>query len=289
MSHQEGPCASAIRQPHICVKEAPLGDHAVSDRRDGGPGTVTFGNSSAVDTTASFSQVGAYVLQLDADDDELSDSDTVEITVNSSGSGIFFADDFDDNNLNGWTTLAGVLATFQYPSAPGYELHATVADSRMRANLSDTNLSDIVYISCQIRHTGGTGGSGAMGWKHDRLWLVDDSGAGFSVYMALDQNGAGGLYIYTTTDFGATETPLGDFSTPGDPNGNDKKTVELVYNRLTDQVECFYEGASKGTLSVSSSYRDFTKIVVYMKHAYDGTWGQLDMDDIRIANTSAGP
>ncbi|MCK4275250.1 MAG: hypothetical protein KAX78_01970, partial [Phycisphaerae bacterium] len=64
--------------------------------------------------------------------------------------------------------------------------------------------------------------------------------------------------------------------------------VELVYNRLTDQVECFFEGISKGTLPVSSSYRDFTKLVVYLKHAYTGDWGQLDIDDIRIATTSAG-
>ena len=37
-----------------------------------GPGTVTFGNASAVDTTASFSQAGTYVLRLTADDGALS-------------------------------------------------------------------------------------------------------------------------------------------------------------------------------------------------------------------------
>ncbi len=253
-----------------------------------GPGGVIFGNSSAVDTNATFLAAGPYVLQLEASDGELSGTDTVEIDV-IDPTGLFFDDDFDDNNLNGWTALAGSFATFQYPSDPAYEVHATAADSRMRADLTDTNLSDIVYISCELRHTAGTAGSSSgMGWKPGRLWLVDDSGAGFCLYFALDQNGAGGLYIYTTTDFGATETWLGDFLDPGDPNGNDKKTVELVYNRLTDQVECFYEGASKGTLSVSSSYRDFTKLVVYLKHAYAGGWGQLDIDDVRIANTSAG-
>ncbi|MCK4277083.1 MAG: PKD domain-containing protein, partial [Phycisphaerae bacterium] len=253
-----------------------------------GPGAVIFANSSAVDTTATFLAAGPYVLQLEASDGELSATDTVEIDV-IDPTGLFFDDDFDDNNLNGWTTLAGSFTTFQYPSAPGYEVHATIADSRMRADLTDTNLSDIVYISCEIRHTGGTSGStSGMGWKPGRLWLVDDTGAGFGLYFALDQTGNGALYICTTTDFGATEASAGDFSTPGNANGNDKKTVELVYNRLTDQVECFFEGVSKGTLSVSSSYRDFTKLVVYLKHVYDGTWGQLDIDDIRIANTSVG-
>jgi hypothetical protein len=46
-----------------------------------GPGTVTFGDAGAVDTTATFSTDGVYVLQLEADDSELSASDTVTITV----------------------------------------------------------------------------------------------------------------------------------------------------------------------------------------------------------------
>jgi uncharacterized protein YjiK len=47
-----------------------------------GPGTVTFGNASAVDTTATFSAAGAYVLRLTADDSALSASDDVTVTVN---------------------------------------------------------------------------------------------------------------------------------------------------------------------------------------------------------------
>jgi hypothetical protein len=47
-----------------------------------GPGTVTFGNENLVDTTASFSVAGVYVLQLTADDSLLTGSDTVTITVN---------------------------------------------------------------------------------------------------------------------------------------------------------------------------------------------------------------
>jgi hypothetical protein len=52
-----------------------------------GPGPVTFGNASAVDTTASFSAEGAYVLRLTANDSALSSSDDVTITVNSGGGG----------------------------------------------------------------------------------------------------------------------------------------------------------------------------------------------------------
>ncbi len=47
-----------------------------------GPGVVNFANASAVDTTATFSTAGVYVLRLTADDSELSAFDQVTITVN---------------------------------------------------------------------------------------------------------------------------------------------------------------------------------------------------------------
>lgn len=46
-----------------------------------GPGEVTFGDASQVDTTASFSEEGIYVLRLTAHDGELSGSAEVNITV----------------------------------------------------------------------------------------------------------------------------------------------------------------------------------------------------------------
>src|SRR5688572_19428773 len=51
--------------------------------RVSGPGTVTFGNATATDTTASFSAGGTYVLRLSANDGELFSSDDVTITVQS--------------------------------------------------------------------------------------------------------------------------------------------------------------------------------------------------------------
>jgi hypothetical protein len=46
-----------------------------------GPGTVTFGNPNAVDTTASFSAAGTYVLRLTADDGSLDASATVRLVI----------------------------------------------------------------------------------------------------------------------------------------------------------------------------------------------------------------
>ena len=54
-----------------------------------GPGTVTFGNADAVDTTATFSAAGTYVLRLSATDSALSAADDVTVTVSpASGGGV---------------------------------------------------------------------------------------------------------------------------------------------------------------------------------------------------------
>ena len=47
-----------------------------------GPGDVSFGNATALDTTAAFSSAGTYTLRLSATDGALSASDDVVITVN---------------------------------------------------------------------------------------------------------------------------------------------------------------------------------------------------------------
>ncbi|WP_447971919.1 Ig-like domain-containing protein [Nitrospira sp. M1] len=63
-----------------------------------GPGTVTFGNAAAVDTTASFTAEGVYVLRLTADDTALSTFDEVTITVGATTS--IQSDEFTSTTLN---------------------------------------------------------------------------------------------------------------------------------------------------------------------------------------------
>jgi hypothetical protein len=56
--------------------------------KESGPGPVTFGDATAVDTTASFSAAGTYVLRLTAHDGALTTSDTVTIVVTDASSPI---------------------------------------------------------------------------------------------------------------------------------------------------------------------------------------------------------
>jgi hypothetical protein len=87
-----------------------------------GPGTVSFADASATDTTASFSQSGVYTLRLMADDGAASSSDDVVVTVNqppvvtlgSTNAGPALAIALSDpGSLNGSATDDG------FPNPPG--------------------------------------------------------------------------------------------------------------------------------------------------------------------------
>ena len=62
---------------------SPPGEVTTEWTKVSGPGSVTFGDASSVGTMASFSQSGAYVLRLTADDGALFASDEVRITANA--------------------------------------------------------------------------------------------------------------------------------------------------------------------------------------------------------------
>ncbi len=95
LPQNQAPTADAGPDASVALSDAAVLDGTVTD--DGlpnppgvvtstwsvvsGPGTVTFADASAVDTTATFSAQGTYVLQLLADDTSLTAADTVTITV----------------------------------------------------------------------------------------------------------------------------------------------------------------------------------------------------------------
>ena len=88
-----------------------------------GPGTVTFGNPNAVDTTASFSQAGTYVLQLTANDSDLSAFNTTTITVNSASiqnqAPSVNAGPAQTVNVSNTATLDGTVTDDGLPNPPG--------------------------------------------------------------------------------------------------------------------------------------------------------------------------
>jgi len=88
-----------------------------------GPGTVDFGDANAVDTTATLSAVGTYVLRLTATDGALSNSDDVTITANASGdANVAPAVDAGEDQtitLPAGVTLNGTVTDDGLPNPPG--------------------------------------------------------------------------------------------------------------------------------------------------------------------------
>ena len=104
-----------------------------------GDGTVTFGNSAAVDTTASFSEAGTYVLKLEATDGDKSDFDEVTITVDP---------DTQPPNPNPpiWTT-------------PPY------ATGTSSISMTATTVSDPSGVEYYFDELSGTSGGSDSGWQ----------------------------------------------------------------------------------------------------------------------------
>jgi uncharacterized protein YjiK len=102
----------------------PPGAVATTWSKVSGPGTVTFGNANVVDTIASFSAAGTYVLQLQANDSALTSNDTVTITVNPAGTN-------QPPSVN-----AGVDHTLAWPASAA--LDATVTDDGLPGPLTTT-------------------------------------------------------------------------------------------------------------------------------------------------------
>ena len=83
-----------------------------------GPGTVSFGNASVVNTTASFSGAGVYLLRLTANDSASTSSDDLTITVNPAGG----------SGGGGSVTITNLLPSSYagVPSSPGLQVGSRV-------------------------------------------------------------------------------------------------------------------------------------------------------------------
>ena len=112
----------------------PPGALTIAWSKVSGPGTVTFANAGALNTTATFSEAGTYVLQLQADDSLRQATDTCTITVNQANQAPTVNAGSDQSirlptntvNLDGTTTDDGgpnppgtVTATWTCLSGPG--------------------------------------------------------------------------------------------------------------------------------------------------------------------------
>lgn len=140
----------------------PPGAVTITWSKQSGPGTVTFGNANAVDTTATFSAYGTYVLRLAANDSQLSAYDeatiiyqgqanqapvadagpdqTVDVNTVVTFDGSGSSDPDNDPLVYEWdfgdgATGSGEIAIHTYTTAGIYTVTLTVRD----ATLSDSD------------------------------------------------------------------------------------------------------------------------------------------------------
>ena len=81
---------------------AESGDHDVGAGER--PGTVTFGNVNAVDTSATFSAAGTCVLRLTANDGQFAPFDEVTVTVNPAPANLLTNPGFESGGT-GWQNI----------------------------------------------------------------------------------------------------------------------------------------------------------------------------------------
>ncbi len=139
-----------------------------------GPGTVTFGDASAVDTTATFSAAGNYVLRLTANDGALVTTDDVAVQVNGSTS---------LSVVNKGTIHSGTDASsYSFPSiaASNNRLYVVFLNTAIGSGTAPaaTSVSGAGLTFTEIGATGGLLYSGA-GARRIQAWrALSSAGAG---------------------------------------------------------------------------------------------------------------
>ena len=255
--------------------------------KQSGAGTVTFTNANAVDTTATFSTSGTYVLRLTASDTALTGQDEVSITVNpdagmpsplmkllmDDGSGTVASDSSGNNHpatlINGPTWVAG---------HDGNAVQLDETNDYMR--VTDFSYGPEFTWSFWFKVSDNTGNA--------EQYLLDHNGWGAvnSVAVIVRENGSG-------TDPNKVATCVRD--------GNDSSGMNVLFNvptagtwhlyTLTVEtgVDCKVyldanqvgSDANRGGSSINPNYN------IYLGSRWDASTSRLlggSMDDVRLYN-----
>lgn len=101
--------SSALLDGTVTDDGLPSGSVSATWTKQAGPGAVTFGDASAIDTTASFATDGVYVLRLTASDGALTHCDDVYVAVSPIPN--FFTDDEGSVFESDINWMAGMAVT----------------------------------------------------------------------------------------------------------------------------------------------------------------------------------
>ncbi len=243
-----------------------------------GPGMVTFGDANAVDTTASFSLDGSYILRLVASDGELSASDELTITVNN---------DPNQNlapNVNAGldqtiavsdlATLDGTVSDDGLPATPGTVMTTwsqvggpgtvTFADANAVDTTADFSTTGLYILRL-------TANDGELSAFDDVAITAVDEQSVLTIFVSSTSGGNAGGVVFGDEDVLAFDTTTGSWSMYFD--GSD---VGLVTSG--DDIDAFHINADGSILLSLSDPATLPDV------------GTIDDSDIvRFIPTSTGP
>ena len=216
-----------------------------------GAGTVTFDDANTVDTIATFSTTGVYLLQLEAFDGQYTVSDTVEIR-SADTTGILFEDNFDDNDISDWAVITGT----GWAAAGGEAVKLTdVATPSAIIKGGFSVSSGTITLEFDLTVSGD--------WRPGNAGLVDAAGNG--VFL---QCYVGDTYIEIgaklTDDNGLTGTVGDQTDITADPSTG--VTIKYEVNLDTGEVKGYIDGDLKNTIALDlSGVGAITNVVLQAK------------------------
>ncbi len=210
-----------------------------------------------------------------------------------------FWDNFEDNDMSDWTDLEKQVRPYSQTlhgvygySSRGEDIPLERKEAQAIKPLDNTSLADTTYISFEIMHTGGTEGQSGNGRKSTRIYMVDDTGAGYGIMGMLDKtNTFARIHVVETTDNGATyaaATGTIDHEMPYTPDFAEH-LFEVIWDRVNETMGFYIDGSYLGLDNLDSAdntaYKDPTKVVNGPKNVWNGQWyGQAGTDDIWIGD-----
>ncbi len=164
--------------------------------KQSGPGTVSFGDANSVDTTATFSVAGDYVLELEAYDGAATGSDTCAVTVYPEGQG------GDDYVANADIPVDGSVTGTYVDTQDADDVYESIRENQT-GGPRDRRLS---YLEHKWTINVGTGGSSlefyVQGYK------TDVAGEGDDFVFAYSENDSDYYDMVTITNLVDTDTYL---------------------------------------------------------------------------------
>ncbi|WOO39305.1 PKD domain-containing protein [Rubellicoccus peritrichatus] len=198
-----------------------------------GPGTVSFGDASAIDTSATFSVIGTYVLELFATDGDLSSTDTVTITV-------------DDTVLPmPEVTVLYDFGTQFYPSTGNWNLvrYAALGDEVLDAIDTDGNPTPFdLRFTDAFKGRDATGLTGTGLYPDDATYdsyYVNNANLGEITFEDLDPDQSYRLTIFASAALDPQVPALGDYTINGNTqtfNAADNTSQTIVFDDISPEA-----------------------------------------------------